>query len=151
MPKKILIPPYSPRLKNPPYPEHVTEDLRERMKKGPVTLGKDELERIIAMLEILSDRCGAAYQLLGQLADYADMYSDPEVSRVMTVMAFPLDEGKVWPFKPARERERLRAYRTREKWAKIQKPIFDQIQKEIDAERRAARKPKRVSKRKSQS
>ena len=102
---KILIPPYSRRLKNPPYPEHVIEDLRERMAKGPVTLGKEELERIIAMLEILSDRCGAAYQVLGEVASLANMFDDPEIIRVMDLLAFPLWEGSILPFHPARHEE----------------------------------------------
>ena len=105
MRKKILIPPYSRKLKNPPYPEHVIEDLRERMAKGPVTLGNDELERIFAMLEILSDRCGAAYQVLGEVASLANMFHDPEIARVMDLLAFPLWEGSILPFNPARHEE----------------------------------------------
>ena len=151
MPKKILIPPYDPKLKNPPYPEHVTEDLRERMRKGPVTLSTDELERIIAMLEILSNRCGAIYQVLGRMADYANMTQDPEMSRVMTLMAYPLERGEVLPFNPMREEEMRRAYLTQQKWAKKQKPIFDRIQKEIEAERKGRRKPRGVTKRKARS
>ena len=108
MRKKILIPPYSRKLKNPPYPEHVIEDLRERMAKGPVTLGNDELERIFAMLEILSDRCGAAYQVLGEVASLANMYHDPEIARVMDLLAFPLWEGSILPFNPARHEEYVR-------------------------------------------
>jgi hypothetical protein len=96
--KKILIPPYSRKLKNPPYPEHVIEDWRERMNKGPVTLGKEELGRIIAMLEILSSRCGAAYQVLGEVASLANIFGDPEVVRVMDLLAFPLWEGSILPF-----------------------------------------------------
>jgi hypothetical protein len=105
MPKKTPIPPYSPRLKNPPYPEHVIEDLRERMRKGPVTLGNDELERIIAMLEVLSDRCGAAYQVVGQLADHARMFHDPAVLRALDLLAFPLRQGEILPFdsKPVKD------------------------------------------------
>ena len=97
---KIPLPPYSARLKNPPYPEHLIEDLRGRMGKGPVTLSKDELERIIAMLEILSDRCGAAYQVVGQLADRAGLFHDPAVVRAMDLLAFPLREGEFLPFAP---------------------------------------------------
>lgn len=106
MPKKILIPPYSPKLKNPPYPEHVTEDLRERMKKGPVTLGRDELKRIIAMLEILSDRCGGAYQVVGLLADYAGIHEDPAVVKALDLLAFPLRRGSFNPFNPKKLQEK---------------------------------------------
>src|ERR1700680_3591619 len=105
MPKKILIPPYSPKLLNPPYPEHVTEELRERMLKGPVTLSKDELMRIIAMLEILSDRCGSAYQVVGALADYADL-RDPAVVKAMDLLAFPLRRGSFSPFNPKKIQEK---------------------------------------------
>ena len=100
MPKKILIPPYSPKLKNPPYPEHVIEDLRARMKKGPVTLGHEELERIIAMLEILSRRCGAAYQIVGVLSDRAGLFHHPAVVNALDVLARPLMEGDILPFNP---------------------------------------------------
>ena len=100
MPKKILIPPYSPKLKNPPYPEHVIEDLRARMKKGPVTLGHEELERIIAMLEILSRRCGAAYQIVGVLSDRAGLFHHPAVVKALDVLARPLIEGDILPFHP---------------------------------------------------
>jgi hypothetical protein len=106
MPRKIVIPPYSPKLKNPPYPEHVTEQLRERMRKGMVTLGRDELKRIIAMLEILSDRCGAAYQVVGALADYADIYEDPAVVKAMDLLAFPLRRGSFSPFHPKKIQEK---------------------------------------------
>ena len=100
--KKILIPPYSRRLKNPPYPEHVIEDLRERMNKGPVTLGREELERIIAMLEILSDRCGEAYQVVGQLANFAEMKEDPALIKALDLLAWPLNRGEILPFNPKR-------------------------------------------------
>ena len=109
MPKKILIPPYSPKLLNPPYPEHVTEELRERMRKGPVTLSKDELKRIIAMLEILSDRCGAAYHVVFALADYADISEDPAVVKAMDLLAFPLRRGSFSPFNPKKIMEKNRA------------------------------------------
>ena len=109
MPKKILIPPYSAKLHNPPYPEHVTEELRERMRKGPVTLSKDELKRIIAMLEILSDRCGAAYQAVGKLADYGDISEDPAVVKAMDLLAFPLRRGSFSPFNPKKIMEKNRA------------------------------------------
>jgi hypothetical protein len=109
MPKKILIPPYSPKLRNPPYPEHVTEELRERMRKGPVTLSRDELKRIIAMLEILSDRCGAAYQAVGKLADYGDISEDPAVVKAMDLLAFPLRRGSFSPFNPKKIMEKNRA------------------------------------------
>ena len=102
---KILIPPYSRKLKSPPYPEHVIEDLRERMAKGPVTLGHEELERIFAMLEILSSRCGGAYQVLGEVASLANMFDDPEIIRVMNLLYFPLWEGSILPFNPARHEE----------------------------------------------
>lgn len=104
--KKIHIPPYSEKLKNPPYPEHVTEELRERMRKGPVTLGRDELKRIIAMLEILSDRCGAAYQVVGALADYGDISEDPAVVKAMDLLAFPLRRGSFSPFNPKKIQEK---------------------------------------------
>ena len=100
MPKKILLPPYDPKLENPPYPEHVIEDLRERMRKGPVTLGHDELERIIAMLEILSRRCGAAYQIVGVLSGHAGLFYHPAVVRALDVLARPLIEGDILPFHP---------------------------------------------------
>jgi len=87
MPKKILIPPYSRKLLNSPYPEHLTEELPERMRKGPVTLSRDELKRIIAVLEILSDRCGAAYQAVGKLADYGDISEDPAVVKATRPMS----------------------------------------------------------------
>lgn len=100
MPTKILIPPYDPKLKNPPYPEHVIEDLRERMRKGPVALEHDELERIIAMLEILSRRCGAAYQVIGILSGHAGLFHHPEVVKALDLLAFPLIEGDILPFNP---------------------------------------------------
>ena len=106
MPKKILIPPYSRKLLNPPYPEHVTEELRQRMRKGPVTLGRDELKRIIAMLEILSDRCGAAYQAMGALANYADLSEDPAVVKALDLLAFPLWRGSFSPFNPKKIMEK---------------------------------------------
>jgi hypothetical protein len=76
------------------------------MKKGPVTLSKDELKRIIAMLEILSDRCGAIYQVVGNLADYADIYEDPAVVKVMDLLAFPLRRGSFSPFNPKKIQEK---------------------------------------------
>lgn len=109
MPKKILIPPYDPKLKHPPYPEHVTADLRERMRKGPVTLSEDELKRIIAMLEILSDRCGGAYQVVGSLADYADLFHHPAVVKVMDLLAFPLERGRFISFNPKPIRDKALA------------------------------------------
>ena len=87
-------------MKNPPYPEHVIEDLRELMRKGPATLGHKELERIIAMLEVLSDRCGAAYQVVGQLAKHAGMFHDPAVVRALDVLARLLRQGEILPFDP---------------------------------------------------
>ena len=104
--QKILIPPYSPKLKNPPYPEDVTEELRERMRKGPVTLGRGELKPIIAMLEILSDRCGGAYQAVGALDDYADISEDPAVVKAMDLLAFPLRRGSFSPFSPKKIMEK---------------------------------------------
>jgi len=109
MPKKILIPPYSKKLLDPPYPEHVTDELRERMRKGPVTLGRDELKRIIAMLEILSDRCGAAYHAVFALADYADISEDPAVVKAIELLAFPLRRGSFSPFNPKKIMETNRA------------------------------------------
>ena len=100
VPKKLLIPPYSRNAKNPPYPEHIVEDLRQRMRKGPVTLGDQEVERIIAMLEVLSDRCGDAYQVVGQLAEHAGMFHDPAVVRALDVLAGPLRQGEILPFDP---------------------------------------------------
>ncbi len=100
MPKKIPIPPYDPKVKNPPYPEHVIEDLRERMREGPVTLGQEEVERIIAMLEILSRRCGAAYQIVGVLSDRAGLFHHPAVVKALDVLSRPLIEGEILPFNP---------------------------------------------------
>jgi hypothetical protein len=70
------------------------------MKKGPVTLGRDELERIIAMLEILSRRCGAAYQIVGVLSDRAGLFHHPAVVKALDVRARPLIEGDILPFNP---------------------------------------------------
>ena len=112
MPAKFPIPPYSDRLKNPPYPEHVIEALRRRMRKGPVTLGKEELDRIIAMLEILSERCGGAYQVLGEVASLAKIFDDPEIVRVLDLLSFPLRRGSILPFHPARHEEYVRDTQT---------------------------------------
>jgi hypothetical protein len=100
VPKKLLIPPYSRKAKNPPYQEHVVEDLRQRMRKGPVTLADQEVERIIAMLEVLSERCGDAYQVVGQLAEHAGMFHDPAVVRALDALARPLRQGEILPFVP---------------------------------------------------
>lgn len=105
MPAKIPIPPYARRLKNPPDPERIAEDLRARLKEGPVTLGAEELERIVAMLEILSGRCAAAYQVVGQLADRAGLFHDPAVVKVLDALAHPLIAGEILPFHPAPEKE----------------------------------------------
>jgi hypothetical protein len=100
MPRKFPIPPYDSKLKNPPYPEQVVEDLRERMREGPVTLGHEELERIIAMLEVLSRRCGAAYQIVGVLSGHAGLFHHPAVVKALDVLARPLIEGEILPFNP---------------------------------------------------
>jgi hypothetical protein len=100
MPKKLLIPPYSRKHLNPPYPEHVTEELRERMREGPVTLSKPELQQIIAMMEIYSMRCGEAYQVVGQTADYAGVHEDPAIVKAMDLLARPLLRGEILPFFP---------------------------------------------------
>lgn len=142
MPKKILIPPYDPKLRNPPYPEHVTEDLRERMKKGPVTLGKDELRRIIAMLEIYSDRCGGAYQVVGQLADYAGLFHDPAVEKVLDLLAFPLNRGSFSPFnsKPIQEKN-LADWLNRQS-ARKRRAIFDAASAASRPKKKTAKKPR---------
>jgi hypothetical protein len=146
MTKKLLIPPYSRKLKNPPYPEHITEDLRERMSKGPVTLGKEELERIIAMLDILSDRCGAAYQVVGELADFAAMTQDPAVVKAMDLLAFLLWRGDILPFSPARAKERHRAWLNEMKY----KALHDAEQGDIRAGKRG-RKTRAAPKKKPRS
>lgn len=143
---KILTPPYSRKLKNPPYPEHVIEDLRERMDKGPVTLGNEELERIIAMLEILSDRCGAAYQVVGELADFAAMSQDPAVIKAMDLLAFPLWRGDILPFSPARAKERHRAMLSAKKF----EALHEAEQRAIEDEKRGS-KTKRAPKKKPRS
>lgn len=120
MPKKFLIPPYSRKLRNPPYAEHVTEELRERMRKGPVTLGKDELKRIIAMLNWYSMRCGEAYQVVGQLADYAGVHEDPAIIKAMDLLAFPLWRGEILPFYPNWLRKGARPKQRRGKQRHIQ-------------------------------
>src|SRR5690242_9672501 len=94
VPKKIPIPPYSPKLKNPPYSEHVIEVLQRRMREGSVTLSEEEAQQIIAMLEILSERCGGAYQVVGELASHAGRFHDPAVVKVMDVLARPLLRGE---------------------------------------------------------
>jgi hypothetical protein len=76
------------------------------MCKGPVTLSRDELKRIIAMLEILSDRSGAAYQVVGKLADYGDIADDPTVVKAMDLLAFPLRRGSFSPFNPKKIMEK---------------------------------------------
>jgi hypothetical protein len=98
MPKKILIPPYSRNVKNPPYEDVVTEDLRERMREGPVTLSKPEIQRIIAMLETYANRCGEAYQVVGQVADFAGVHENPAVVKAMDLLADPLRRGEILPF-----------------------------------------------------
>ena len=143
---KILIPPYSRKLKNPPYPEHVIEDLRERMDKGPVTLGNDELERIIAMLEILSARCGGAYQVVGELADFAAMSYDPAVIKVMDLLAWPLWRGDILPFNPARAKERHRAWLSAKKF----EALHEAEQRAIEDEKHG-RKKKPAPKKKPRS
>jgi hypothetical protein len=143
---KILIPPYSPKLKSPPYPEHVIEDLRERMAKGPVTLGNDELERIFAMLEILSSRCGGAYQVVAELADFAAMTQDPAVIKVMDLLAWPLWRGDILPFNPARARERHRAWLSAKKF----EALHEAEQRAIEDEKHG-RKTKPAPKKKPRS
>jgi len=110
MPKKFLIPPYSRNVKNPPYAEHVAEDLRERMRKGPVTLTKDEVRQIIAMLETYSMRCGEAYQVVGALADYADI-RDKTVIKALDLLAWPLWRGEILPFNSKKIQEKNRQSR----------------------------------------
>lgn len=135
---KILIPPYSKKLLNPPYPEHVTEELRERMRKGPVTLSRDELKRIIAMLEILSDRCGDAYQVVGALADYADL-RDPAVVKALDLLAFPLRRGSFSPFSPKKIQVKNLAEWLNSLSAAKRRAIFD-------AAARSAPRPKKPKK-----
>jgi hypothetical protein len=103
-------------MRNPPYPDVVIEELSERLKKGDVTLSKAEVEQIIAMLDILSNRCGEAYQVVGALANFADMHDDLAVIKAMDLLAFPLNRGEILPFNPERYRELARAEQRRKKF-----------------------------------
>ena len=121
------------------------------MRKGPVTLSNDEVRQIIAMLEWYSMRCGEAYQVVGELADFASMTHDPAVVKAMDLLASPLWRGEILPFSPARAIERHRAYRSEQKWTKKHKAFFDSTDKEIEAERKGRRKRARISKSKKRS
>ena len=141
MPKKFLIPPYSRNVKNPPYAEHVAEELRERMRTGPVTLSKPEVRQIIAMLETYSMRCGEAYQVVGALADYADI-QDKAVIKALDLLAWPLWRGEILPFNSKKIQEKNLAEWLSRQSAGKRRAIFD-------AASRSASRPKKKTAKKS--
>ena len=92
-------------------PEDVVEALRERIKKEDLTLTASDAVRIIWMLERLSDRCGAAYQVVGLLADHAGLMNDPAVLNALDLLSFPLRPGEILPFVTQKDRDQARAKR----------------------------------------
>lgn len=76
-------------------PVSLAEDLRERVKRGELTFTKREVKAIAAMLDKLSWRLGDAYQVAGNLADFAHMKDDPVVIRALDLLADPMRPGRM--------------------------------------------------------
>ena len=83
------------------------------------------------MLEILSDRCGAAYQVVGALADYADLY-DPAVVKAIDLLAWALRRCSFSPFNPKKIQEKNLAELQRrqsagKRWAVSRKKTAEEV------------------------
>jgi hypothetical protein len=78
-----------------PDAEQVVADLRARAKEGRLTLGKDELLMIAAMMERLRNRCDEAYQVVGLLAHTPEMFHDPAVINALDLLSLPEAEGDI--------------------------------------------------------
>lgn len=93
-------------MNRPLRPEDVVGSLRERIKKEGLTLTTSDAERIVWMLERLSQRCGEAYQVVGSLAGLAEVMDDPAVQKALDLFSFPMRRGDVFPFITQRDRQR---------------------------------------------
>jgi len=89
-------------------PVHLAEDLLERVAQGNLTFTKREVKKIAAMLDLLAWRCGDAYQVVGNLADFAGMKDDRAVIKAMDLLAFPMRRGNIGPFVTQRHRQEFR-------------------------------------------
>jgi hypothetical protein len=89
-------------------PVHLAEDLLERVAQGNLTFTKSEVKKIAAMLDKLAWRLGDAYQVAGNLADFARMKDDPAVIRALDFLADPMRPGKMTGFVTKRHREEFR-------------------------------------------
>jgi hypothetical protein len=103
-------------------PANVAVNLRERAKKAELTFRKSELRRIASILEKLASRCGEAYQVAGQLANFAEMKEDPAVVKVMDLLAWPLERGNILRFNLKRYRELKREMDRKAKAKSASKP-----------------------------
>ena len=89
-------------------PVNLAEDLLERVAQGNLTFTKSEVKKIAAMLDKLAWRLGDAYQVAGNLADFARMKDDPAVIRALDFLADPMRPGKMGSFVTKRHREEFR-------------------------------------------
>jgi hypothetical protein len=112
-------------------PVHLAEDLLERVAQGNITFTKTEVKKIAAMLDKLAWRLGDAYQVAGNLADFARMKDDPVVLRALDLLADPMRPGKI-NFVTKRHREEFREI----KRATAGHEAMKKIRKEIARKRR---------------
>jgi len=89
------------------HPEDVAEDLRERARRGDLTLGKAELKRIAAILDKLSYRCAEAYQVVGDLANSAGVFGHRSVMKALDLLSDPLRRGDILPFKTPNDQAQI--------------------------------------------